>query len=163
MEIAEILRREAFAFQRRHGQRVAERQCHGGGGRGGEAHRTDLLLRRQQQRHVRRLTKRALRPTGNGDERDGETAGVGNEIGQFRCFAGIGDGDHHVVRHDHAEIAVAGLARMHEVRWRAGGGEGGGDLAADMAALAHAADDHAPLAGDQQMHRLDESAVKRLG
>ena len=39
---------------------------------------------------------------------------------------------------------MAGLGRMDELRRRAGGGEGGGDLAGDMAALAHAGDDDAP-------------------
>ena len=43
------------------------------------------------------------------------------------------------------DIAVAGLAGMHEERGRAGAGEGGGDLAADMAGFAHAGhDDAAP-------------------
>ena len=44
-------------------------------------------------------------------------------------------------RRDHAEVAVARLARMHEKGGRAGRGEGRGDLAPDVAGLAHAGDD----------------------
>ena len=44
---------------------------------------------------------------------------------------------------DHAEVAVARLGRVHEIRRRAGAGQGGGDLARDVAGLADAADDHA--------------------
>ena len=39
---------------------------------------------------------------------------------------------------DHAEIAVARFARMHEERGRAGRGQRRGDLARDVAGLAHA-------------------------
>ena len=52
---------------------------------------------------------------------------------------------------DHAEIAVARLGRMDELRRRAGRGEGGGDLARDMAALAHAGDDDAARRGGEQV------------
>ena len=40
-----------------------------------------------------------------------------------------GEGDDHVVGGDHAEIAVARLARMHEIGGRAGRGQGGGHFA----------------------------------
>ena len=45
---------------------------------------------------------------------------------------------------DHAEIAVAGLAGMDELRRGSGRGQGGGDLAADMAALADPGNDDPP-------------------
>ena len=47
------------------------------------------------------------------------------------------------------EVAVRGLAWMHEERRRAGGGERGGDLAADVTGIwSHAGDDYAPGAGE---------------
>ncbi len=61
-------------------------------------------------------------------------------------FAGIGQGEHRIVAGDHADIAVAGLAGMHEKRRCAGAGQRGGDLAADMAGLAHAGDHDTPPA-----------------
>ena len=58
---------------------------------------------------------------------------------------------------DHAEIAVARLAGMDELRRRAGRGEGRGDLARDMAALAHAADDDAARHRGEQLDRRGEA------
>jgi hypothetical protein len=70
---------------------------------------------------------------------------------EFRRLAGIGQ--HHkgiVVAGDHAEIAVAGFARMNEQRRRSGRGERRRHLAADVARLTHAADD------DAAAHRVEE-------
>ena len=67
-----------------------------------------------------------------------------------------------VVAGDHAEIAVRGLARMHEIGWRAGGRERGRHFQPDMAALAHAGNDDPAVAGAQDLHRLGE-AVDQLG
>ena len=44
------------------------------------------------------------------------------------------------------DVAVAGLAGMHEEGGRAGAGQRGGDLAADVAGLAHAGHDDAATA-----------------
>ena len=63
---------------------------------------------------------------------------------------------------DHAEVAVAGLARMHEERRRAGRGEGGRQLLADVPALADAGDDHAALGGGKRRHRPAESGAQLL-
>ena len=73
-----------------------------------------------------------------------EALGVGDDVGQLARLAGLGQRQDHVVRADHAEVAVAGLGGMDEEGRRAGGGEGGGDLARHVAGLAHAgADDPA--------------------
>ena len=69
--------------------------------------------------------------------------GVFDQAAELGRLARPGERQDHVVRGDHAEIAVAGLGGVDEEGGRAGRGEGGGDLAADMAALADAADDHA--------------------
>ena len=58
-----------------------------------------------------------------------------------RAFAGIRQGEDRVVDADHAEIAVARLGRMDELRRGAGRGQRRGDLARDMAAFADAGDD----------------------
>ncbi len=90
---------------------------------------------------------------GDRDQRDAEALGVFDEIAQFGGFARPGERHDRVVAGDHAEIAVARLARMHEIGGRSGRGEGGRDLAADMAALAHAGDDHAAARGADLFHR----------
>ena len=78
----------------------------------------------------------------------------------FRGLAGVGNGEHDVGGGDHAKVAVRGLARVHEEGGGAGAGEGGGDLAADVAALAHAGDDDAPLAGEHQTAGIGELPVE---
>ena len=55
---------------------------------------------------------------------------------------------------------MAGLARMHEEGGRAGRGEGGGKLLADVAALADAGDDHAALGGGQRRHGHAEGLLQ---
>jgi hypothetical protein len=55
----------------------------------------------------------------------------------------VGDGQHQIHRLDHAQVAMAGLGRVHKHRRGAGGRQRGGDLAAHMAALAHAHHHHA--------------------
>ena len=75
----------------------------------------------------------------------------------------VGDRQHDVVLGHHAEVAVAGLGRMDEERRRAGRGERRRDLAADVAALAHAHDDDPAAAGEHRLHRGDEAfALARL-
>ena len=58
---------------------------------------------------------------------------------------------------------MAGLAGMDELGRRAGGGERGSDLAADMTGLAHAADDDAALACQHEADGAGEVAVQGLG
>ena len=76
-----------------------------------------------------------------------------HDLQQLLARAGVRDGDEHVAALDHAEVAVARLGRMHEVRRRAGAGEGRGDLARDVAGLAHAAHHHAALALVDELDR----------
>ncbi len=51
------------------------------------------------------------RAAGNPDQRDAEAAGIGDQIGQFRRFAGVRQHQHHVALRHHAQIAMAGLCR----------------------------------------------------
>ena len=47
------------------------------------------------------------RAGGDRDQRNAEAPGMGDDVGQLRRLAGIGDGDHRVAARDHAEVAVA--------------------------------------------------------
>ena len=51
---------------------------------------------------------------------------------------------------------MTGFGRMDEKRGRAGGGKCRSDLVSDVAGLAHAGDDHAPLRGANEVDRGDE-------
>ena len=58
---------------------------------------------------------------------------------------------------------MAGLAGVHEKGWRAGGGQGRGDLAPDVATLAHAHHDDATAAHQHDLARAPEAfALARL-
>jgi hypothetical protein len=72
---------------------------------------------------------------------------------QLVVLAGIGNGDQHVVAGDHAQVAMHGLGGMDEIGRGAGAGEGGGQLARDVAGLADAADDDAAAAFQDQRDR----------
>ena len=85
---------------------------------------------------------------------------VRNQQQHFGGFAGIGDGQQHVVARDHADVAMAGFGRMHEERRRAGGGERGGDLAGDVAGFAHAADDDPAVAFEADAAGARETRVE---
>ena len=78
------------------------------------------------------------------------------------ALAGVGDREHDVARCDHAEVAVARLGRVDEQRRRAGRRQGGRDLAADVAALAHAHHDDAAAAGEDRTERGDETFALTL-
>ena len=75
---------------------------------------------------------------------------TGSSSQDFVGLAGIRQRQHHVGVGDHAEVAVAGFARVHVEGRRAGRGQGRGDLARDVAGLAHAGADHAAAAGQHQ-------------
>ena len=55
---------------------------------------------------------------------------------------------------------MAGLGRVHEKGGRAGGGQCGGDLAADVAALADAHDHRAPTHLQHALHGLGKALVE---
>lgn len=55
---------------------------------------------------------------------------------------------------------MAGLGRMNKKGGRPGTGQGRSDLASDMTGLAHAADNYATMAIENQPQRLHEAAVK---
>src|SRR5262249_56027284 len=70
----------------------------------------------------------------------------------FVRLAAVGEGDHHVVALDHAEIAVAGLGGMQKDRSGSGAGERGGNFPADDPGLAPPRQDYASAAVTEQAH-----------
>ena len=61
---------------------------------------------------------------------------------QFVAFTTVGNGQNHVHCFDHAQIAMTGLAGVHEHGGCAGRGQCGRNFGADVTALAHARDHH---------------------
>jgi hypothetical protein len=62
-------------------------------------------------------------------------------------LAAGGEGEDEVAGGDHAEVAMQRLGRVKEVRGRAGGAQGRGDLARDEAGLADAEEDELVAGG----------------
>ena len=77
-------------------------------------------------------------------------------------LAAVRQRNDHVVGLDHAEIAVNRFGRVEEEGRRAGAGERGGDLPADDARLAHAGDDDAAAAVEQQPDGALEAVVEPI-
>ena len=163
MKQLEIGGGKALALEQRERQRIAERHHHRRRGRRRQTHRAGLGGSRQQQHDIGRLGEGRSRAAGDRDQRNVEPARIGDDVGEFGRFAGIRQGEDGVLGADHAEIAVARLGGVDELRRRAGRGEGRGDLAGDMAALAHPGDDDAPAHGGARVDRSSERAVERFG
>jgi hypothetical protein len=104
-----------------------------------------------------------LAAAGDRHQRHAEPLEHRKDRAQLLAFAGVADRQHEILRRHHAEVAVAGLGRVHEHRRRAGGGQRGGDLAPDVAALAHAHHDHAAAAGEHQVDGAHEGVGHRAG
>ena len=84
-----------------------------------------------------------VRIAGEGDQRNTQPLDARGRMVRISArLAGIGQRQHGVVARDHADVAVAGLGRVHEEGGGAGAGQRGGDLAADVAGFAHAGHDH---------------------
>ncbi|MNS94848.1 hypothetical protein D3C72_1290770 [compost metagenome] len=153
----EIFGAEAARVEQGHGQRVAHGDLRGGARGGREVQRAGFLGDAGVDHDVGMARQRGVGAAGHGDQGHALALDHRQQHGEFVDLAAVGDGEHEVDRLDHAEVAVAGLGRVHEHRGRAGGGEGGGDLAADVAALAHAHHDHAAAHFEDLAHGLDET------
>src|SRR3984885_142539 len=141
MQHAEIDRGKAAAFQKRDRQRIAQRQQHQRGGGGGKVVRAGLAGLRQRQRDIGGLAQGGGAVRRHRDQRNAEARGVGDQRLHLGLLAGPRQRHDDVVGGDHAEVAMAGLGGVDEEGGRAGGGEGGGDLARHMAGLAEPGDD----------------------
>jgi hypothetical protein len=97
---------------------------------------------------------------GQADQLDAQALDQRQQGDDFVGAAGVGQGDD-VVAGDHAHVAMAGFGRVHEKCRRAGAGQGGGDLVADMPGFAHADHDHAALAGQNQLAGRTKSPSMR--
>ena len=86
---------------------------------------------------------------------------TGRMVSDLGGLAGIGRCHHHVLVGDHADVAMTGLGRMQEKRWRAGAGQGRGDLVADVPGLAHAGHDDSAAAVVQQLAGRTKSPSRR--
>ena len=97
---------------------------------------------------------------GQRDERHLQALQRFEQADDFFGFAAVGDGQDGVAAREHAEIAVQRFGGMQEEGWRAGAGKRGGDFSADEAGFAHAGDDDAAFAGEQEVDGFFEAGVE---
>ena len=95
-------------------------------------------------------------------ERHAEFAQRRQELHDFGRLAALREHHDDVVRMNAAQVAVKRLGRVQKVGPRAGRGKRGRDLLADQPGLAHAGDDRAALAREQQLHRLAERGIEAV-
>ena len=87
MELAEIDRREAAAFQQRDRERVAQRRLHQRRSRGREIVRAGFARLRQGERDVGRPAERTVRGRRDGDQPDPEAARIIDQVLELGGFA----------------------------------------------------------------------------
>ena len=95
-------------------------------------------------------------------ERHAELAERRQELRDLGRFAALREHHDDVVRVDAAQIAVKRLGRVQKMGRRARGRKRGRDLLADQPGLAHAGNDRAALAREQQLDRLAERGVQAI-
>ena len=143
MRAGEVLGGETARFQQCDRKCVAHRQRRGGAGGGRKVQRAGLGGHADVEVYVGFAREQGGRAPGHGDQLVALALQHRQQHQQFVAFAGVRQRQHHVRIGDHAQVAVAGFAGMHVERRGAGRCEGRGDLAGDMARLAHAGADHA--------------------
>jgi hypothetical protein len=163
MRPREILRREAAGIEERERERVPERLRGGRARRGREAERAGLALHARIEMDGRGLGQRALLVAGDGDHGRTGALDVRHEAHELIRLAGVREHHHDVVLRDHAEVAVHRFRGVHEERGRAGRGERGGQLAADVPGLADAAHDHPAAAVEDELDRAHEAVAQPGG
>ena len=159
MQRRELILAEPLADEERHRQRVAHREGGGRARRRHEVHRTGFLGDGAVERDVGGLGERRRGIAGDGDEPRAEAADRFEQPQQLLGLAAVRERNHHVVVADGAEIAVRGLGGVQEPGRRAGARQRGGDLPADDAGLAHAGDDDAAAAVEEELDGALEVAV----
>ena len=163
MEGVKIVRRKTLPLQQGDSQRIADGQHAGGRCRRRQVQRTGLADVGQNQRRIAGLVERAAAAAHQRDERNGVELCMGDQIRQLDGLSRIRQGQHDIAFGDHSQIAMACLGRIDILSRRSGGGQRGGNLVGDMAALAHAAHDDAPIGFRHDVDGFDEVVIQRIG
>ncbi len=150
-------------FVGRHREGVAHRQCRRARRSRHQVPATGLLVDADVEVHVGEARERRIRVAAEPDDAGAEAAYQLEQADDLLRLAGVGDGEQHVARDDHAQVAVDRLGRVHEVGGAARRGERGRDLLADDAGLAHPGDDDTAGATGDQVHRAIEVLVEPTG
>lgn len=166
VEAGEIVAGKAPGFEEDHGEGIAEDKHDGGAGGRGEIERTGFYLHAGVDDDVAGLGEGAAGVAGEGNDAHVKSGEGGQDIDQLFSFAAGGEGEDDVAIGDDAEVAVERVQGIEDDCGGAGGSERGGDLLADVAGFADAADDYfAPgfHAGADEIDRLAEGVTEAFG
>ena len=158
-----VLGLKAPGIEQGRGQGIAQGQLHGGAGRGGQVERAGFALDAGVQHPIGVLGQGGLEVARHGGHAHALAFEHGQQVGDFMALAAIGQGQHQIAATHHAQVAMAGLGRMHKKSGCAGRGQRGGNLVPHMAAFAHAHDDDPPAQRQNGLHHRDEVFVQALG
>ncbi len=163
MGTGKVLGGESAAFEQGDRQGIAHRQGRGGARGRGKAERTGLARDAHVEVDIALPSQSGGGFACHADQGDAEPFEQRQEHEELGGFARVGQGQHDIAGRDHPEVAVAGLARMHEEGGTPGAGQGRRDLSADVARFAHPEHDDAALAGQHVPAGGDEVVVDPLG
>ena len=106
----EVFRAEAAGFQQGHGQGIAHHQGGGGTGGGGQAQGAGFNSHADIQVGNGLLGQDRVGVAGHADQRSTHALDQGQDGNHFAGAATVGDGNDHILRGNHAHVAVAGFA-----------------------------------------------------
>lgn len=162
MQRGELFSAKPLLGQQGHGQRVAERQRHGGTGGRGEAVGARFFRDAGVEHHPGGATQGRGRSAGHRDDWDPHPLERGEQPRQFIRLATLAHQQRDVFAVHDSEISVLAVHWMEISRRRAGRGQGGGDFARDQPRFAHARNDHPPPTIPEQSHRRGEPIIHHV-
>src|SRR5260221_6349684 len=160
MERGEIVMLETAAVEKGNGEGIADGHGYRGAGSGSEIEGAGFLFYADVENELAGFGQRGFGIAGERDDGNFEALERFEEIQDFLGFATVGDGEESVATREHAEIAVKCVSGVKKASWRASAGKGGGDFAANQAGLAHAGDDDAAFAGEEEIDGADKGIVE---
>ena len=162
MQFSKILGLEALAQAYRNGERIAQRQHCRGARRRRQVQAAGFAFHAAVERHIARLRQRRLQIAAETDQRIAFALERRQQSQNLLSLAACGERNDHVAGHQHAEVAVHRFGGMQKQCRASGRTQRCGNLLRDDAALAHAGDDHAPIALAAAHNQLD-GAIKVCG
>src|SRR5690606_8363878 len=163
VQARELFLFEALVVEQGHCERVA----HGEGGgcaRGWhEVHGARLFGDAAVDEDIGGACERRVAAAGQRDELCADASNGLEQPDELFGLAAVRQGNDDIVLTHQAQVAVQRFGRVQEERRRAGARQCRGDLAADDARLAHAGDDDASAAGEQQFDGAVEAFVQTFG
>ena len=116
MTAMEIIGCKVAAAADRQRQRIAHGQHSGGAGGGCQVQRACFHHVADGQMHIAKPRQVRLMVATDTHATDPVSAQNGGQVDQFFSAAGVADEDRHIASAESAQVAVDGLAWMHEVR-----------------------------------------------